>query len=200
MEQANLLNWQVELWLRTKQSDDPLLYGDTEVFSGNPTFLGGGKSRNERERGDRSHPPDHFRAEPCNGSRFRPVLLEENQDRIVVVNCGPGGVIQKAEFSDQRGHIEDVRERGEEDDEEAEAEETEEHRGGHLGSGVEMLAEERAAAMIVVKRKTGVKNGDCAKEEWDEPGQKQCWGRWKDGRLTPEFLHENESAILNDKI
>jgi hypothetical protein len=86
------------------------------------------------------------------------------------MNCGPRRVLQKPEFSDQRGHIEDVHERGEKDDEETETDETEEHRSGHLGSRVEVLVEERAATMIVVERKAGVKDRDHAKDERDEPG------------------------------
>lgn len=116
------------------------------------------------------------------------------------MNCGPGRVIQKSEFSDQGGHVEDVHERGEENDEEAETDKTEEHQGCHPGSRVEMLTEERAAAVIVVKRKTGVKDGDDAKDKWDEPSQKQGWDRWENGSLTPKFLHDNESAILHNKI
>ena len=116
------------------------------------------------------------------------------------MNCGPRSVLQESGLSDQRGHVEDVHKRGQKDDKETESEETEEHRGGHLGSRVEVLVEERAATVVVVERETGVKDGDHAEDERDEPSYKQGWDGRKDGRLAPKFLHENESAILHNKI
>ena len=67
------------------------------------------------------------------------------------MNCGPGSVLQEPRFSNRRGHIEDVHQRSEKDDEETEAQETEEHRCGHLGSRVEVLVEERAATVVVIE-------------------------------------------------
>ena len=67
------------------------------------------------------------------------------------MNIGPRSVLQKSEFSDQGGHLEDVRKRGERDEKETGADEAEEHCGSHLRPRVEMLVEERAATMVVVE-------------------------------------------------
>lgn len=151
MGQANVLNWQVKLVLRSEHTDRPLLGGDTKLSSGGPTFLCGSEHRAEHERSDRSHPPSHFRANSRTGGRSRPVLLGNDKDEIVPVNGRPGRVLQKTRFSSQRGHVEDGYEPREQDDEETEADETEEHRGSDLGSRVEVLGEERAATVIVVE-------------------------------------------------
>ena len=63
-----------------------------------------------------------------------------------------------------------------------------------------MLVEERAAAVVVVEREAGVKDGDHTEDEGDDPGQKQGRDRWIDGRLTPKVLHDNESTILHNEI
>ena len=138
-------------------------------MSGDPTFLCRSEHGGENERGDRSHPPSHFRADPCTSGGFRPIDLGDDQDHIVLMNGGPGRVRQKSRFSDQRGHVEDGYKPCEQDDEETEADETEEHCGSDLGSRVEVLVEERAATVIVVERKASVKDGDHAKDQRDEP-------------------------------
>ena len=85
------------------------------------------------------------------------------------MNGGPRRVNQKPRFSDQRGHIEDGDKPREQDDEETEADETEEHRGSDPGPRIEVLVEERATTVVVVERKPGVKDGDHAEDQRDEP-------------------------------
>lgn len=177
-----------------------MLGGGAKVPSGNPTLLSGSENCDQSERGNWSHPPDHFRAGPHNGGGFRSVIIGDDQDRVILVNCRPGSVLQESRLSDQGGHIKDIHQGGEKDDKETEADEAEEHGGGHLGSRVQVLGEERAATVVVVERETGVKDCDYSEGQGNEPGYKQGRDRWKDGWLTPESLHKHESVILDDEI